>query len=91
MNDDVLTADTIICAPQAGTLEVGTAATDERLFQAFYDQTAAPLRAYVARALGDITHADDIVHDAYLRLLRAPPATEDLQQLRYSCFASPAI
>ena len=82
----MLTADPIVCAPQTGALQDGTAAMDERSFQAFYDQTAGPLRAYVARALGNITPADDIVHDAYLRLLRAPPETEDLQQLRRLLF-----
>lgn len=55
---------------------------DERSFDALYDRTAAPLRGYVARALGDRTRADDIVQETYLRLLRSPPRTDDVQQLR---------
>ena len=59
---------------------------DEESFDAFYRLTAAPLRAYVVRVLGNATQADDIVHDAYLRLLRNPPATRDARELRYFVF-----
>jgi RNA polymerase sigma-70 factor, ECF subfamily len=86
MTDDVLSANAIICALQAETPQAGRAAMAEQSFQAFYDQTAAPLRAYVARVLGSATNANDIVQDAYLRLLRAAPATEDRQQLRALLF-----
>lgn len=55
------------------------AMTDEPSFQAFFQETAAPLRAYVARVLGSATAADDIVQEAFLRLLRlsAPPSETD--------------
>jgi RNA polymerase sigma-70 factor (ECF subfamily) len=86
MTDDVLTANTILCGPHPETLHAGSAAMDERSFQALYDQTAWPLRSYVARVLGSATNANDIVQDAFLRLLRAPPATEDVQQLRALLF-----
>jgi RNA polymerase sigma-70 factor (ECF subfamily) len=59
---------------------------DEQTFQVFYRRTAAALRSYVARALGNETHADDIVQEAYLRLVRSPPPTDDLQQLRAFLF-----
>jgi len=52
---------------------------DERAFYALYEETRGSLRAYVAKSLGNITHADDIVQEVYLRLLRlpsAPPAEE---------------
>lgn len=55
---------------------------DEQAFTVFYHRTAAPLRAYATRVLGNATHADDIVQDAYLRLLRAAPQTADSQELR---------
>jgi RNA polymerase sigma-70 factor, ECF subfamily len=55
-------------------------------FEAFYRQTAAPLRAYVVRVIGSATPADDIVQDTYLRLLRAPPAIDDPRQLRAYLF-----
>jgi len=54
---------------------------DEPAFQLFYLHTAARLRAYVARVLGDDGEADDIVQESYLRLLRSAPATDDPQQL----------
>src|SRR6202521_4266467 len=55
---------------------------DEPAFSLLYRRTAPGLRAYVARALGNPTQADDIVQESYLRLVRSPPATDDPQQLR---------
>jgi RNA polymerase sigma-70 factor (ECF subfamily) len=55
-------------------------------FEAFYRQTAAPLRAYVVRVLGSATPADDIVQESYLRLLRAPPPIDDPRELRAYLF-----
>jgi RNA polymerase sigma-70 factor (ECF subfamily) len=48
----------------------------------WYQPTAAPLRAYVVRALGGVTHADDIVQDTYLRMLRRPIASDDPTECR---------
>jgi RNA polymerase sigma-70 factor (ECF subfamily) len=59
---------------------------DEPSFEAFYRQTAAPLRAYVVRVVGHTAPAEDIVQDAYLRLLRAPPAIRDPGELRAYLF-----
>jgi RNA polymerase sigma-70 factor (ECF subfamily) len=59
---------------------------DEPGFEAFYRWTAAPLRAYVVRAIGSVTPADDIVQESFLRLLRAPPPTDDPGQLRAYLF-----
>ena len=47
---------------------------DERAFQTLYNETAAPLQRYAARVLGDAARAEDIVQEAYLRLLRQPSA-----------------
>jgi RNA polymerase sigma-70 factor (ECF subfamily) len=55
---------------------------DEHAFQSFYAGTARPLRAYVARTLGDLNQVDDIVQETYLKLLRMPVVPEDPQQLR---------
>ncbi len=59
---------------------------DEQAFHVLYRRTAAGLRAYAARVLGNATDADDIVQESYLRLVRSPPATNDPQQLRAFLF-----
>jgi RNA polymerase sigma-70 factor (ECF subfamily) len=59
---------------------------DESGFEVLYRRTAAPLRAYVTRVIGSATRADDIVQEAYLRLLRTPPAIDDPGQLRAYLF-----
>jgi RNA polymerase sigma-70 factor (ECF subfamily) len=55
-------------------------------FYALYARTAAPLRAYVVRTMGTAAHADDIVQEAYLRLLRKPVPTLDEDELRAYVF-----
>lgn len=55
---------------------------DEHAFQSFYAGTARPLRAYVARTLGDLNQVEDIVQETYLKLLRMPAAPDDPHQLR---------
>lgn len=55
---------------------------DEQAFQALYRQTARPLWGYISRVLGDPSRADDILQEAYLRVLRARPARADPGELR---------
>lgn len=52
---------------------------DEATFQKLYDKTAGPLRAYLIRVCGDPATADDLLQEAYLRLLRArfEPQSDD--------------
>jgi len=59
---------------------------DEPSFEAFYRRTAGHLRAYAVRVVGNAATADDIVQEAYLRLLRSPPPTRDEQELRAYLF-----
>jgi RNA polymerase sigma-70 factor (ECF subfamily) len=59
---------------------------NEASFQSFYATTAGPLRAYVARTLGNFGQVDDIVQETYLRLLRAPDMPDDPSQLRKLAF-----
>jgi RNA polymerase sigma-70 factor (ECF subfamily) len=48
-------------------------ALEEPEFRAFYESTAPRLRAYLRRvAAGDASLADDLLQEAYCRLLRAP-------------------
>lgn len=59
---------------------------NEQAFHDLYRRTAASLRTYAARVLGNATYADDIVQESYMRLVRSPPATDDPQQLRAFLF-----
>jgi RNA polymerase sigma-70 factor (ECF subfamily) len=44
---------------------------DERTFHTLYERTARPLWSYIHRVSGDAALADDIVQEAYYRILRA--------------------
>jgi len=46
-------------------------------FEAFYEQTARPLRSYLCRIAGNAAAADDLVQEAYVRLLVAPPMSAE--------------
>jgi RNA polymerase sigma factor (sigma-70 family) len=45
---------------------------DEDAFRALFESTARPLRAYIRRVLGDASAADDVLQEAYIRVLQRP-------------------
>ena len=49
---------------------------DEEAFRVFYSRTSGMLWAYLARATGDDAAADDLLQEAYYRLLRTAKAFE---------------
>ena len=55
---------------------------DEAAFADFHARTARPLRAYVYRVLGQSPDVDDIVQEAYLRMLRADVPCDNDEHLR---------
>ena len=59
---------------------------DEATFQELYDRTARPLRAYLIRVCGDPAAADDLLQEAYLRLLRARFEPQSDQHLKNYLF-----
>src|SRR5262245_29655172 len=50
---------------------------DEEAFRLFYDRTARPVWAYLARMTGDPRLADDLLQEAYYRFLRARAVHDD--------------
>lgn len=59
---------------------------DEAAFQDFYARTARRVRAYLIRSLEDPPLADDLLQEAYLRLLRSGLQTDDEDHRRAYLF-----
>jgi RNA polymerase sigma-70 factor (ECF subfamily) len=51
-------------------------AMDEDAFRAFYDRTSGPLWGYLSRISGDRQMADDLLQEAYYRLLKSGASFE---------------
>jgi RNA polymerase sigma-70 factor (ECF subfamily) len=52
-------------------------AMDEDTFRVFYEHTSRPLWGYLVRLSGNRTDADDLLQEAYYRILRAGIVFED--------------
>jgi RNA polymerase sigma-70 factor (ECF subfamily) len=59
---------------------------DEGSFQAFYNQTARALWAYLAKMAGDSAAADDLMQECYYRFLRARHAALSKEQAKQYLF-----
>lgn len=59
---------------------------DEEAFRAFYELTARPLWAFLARSTGDGGLADDLLQETYYRLLRARASFESDDHRRHYLF-----
>ena len=69
------------------------AATNGRDFATLYRATLSPLRRYLARLLGNTAEAQDIAHDAYIRVYPTVTTkpTEQPEALLYVTARRPAI
>lgn len=74
--------------PSAGSRDLDRAlpVMDEEEFRAFYERTARPLWAYLARITGDRQEADDALQEAYYRFYRAGARHESETHRRNSLF-----
>lgn len=83
MSDARLTAidrlDVLACAERAFQM-------DEDGFGVFYERTSRPLWLYLARTSGDARLADDLLHEAYYRVLRAGTRFESDDHRRHYLF-----
>lgn len=58
----------------------------EEAFRTFYEQTARPVWAYLARTTGDDRLADDLLQEAYYRFLRTRASFEGDDHRRHYLF-----
>jgi RNA polymerase sigma-70 factor (ECF subfamily) len=61
--------DPLAQAPDTAAID-DTLQMDEEMFRGFYSRTSGMLWAYVARATGDPAAADDLLQEAYYRILK---------------------
>lgn len=64
----------------------GVFAMDDASFAAFYEATARPLWRYLARVSGAPRLADDLLHEAYYRVLRSGVTFESDEHRRHYLF-----
>ena len=81
------TRDVALVDSRAATAAAGTDVAfemDEEAFRGFYDRTARMLWVYLERLTGDRYQADDLLQEAYYRLLRATvPFDGEAHRRRY--------
>ncbi len=61
-----------LTAASGEAVAAGAEPLDATAFQTFYRRTAPALQAYIRRVSGDPAGAEDLLQEAYLRLLRTP-------------------
>lgn len=69
-------AEYVVRAQLAEELRACEPAMESDAFAGFYQRSARPLWAYLARVSGDAALADDLMQEAYLRFLGSPPRTD---------------
>ncbi len=76
----------VAAVPAKTAADAGRLAMTEQEFRHFYAETARPLKTYLTRITGQTDLADDLLQEAYYRMLRAELPPLDAQQLKNYLF-----